>query len=64
MLVLSRKQGESIVIGQGICVTIDRVDRHRVRLVIDAPKEVRVDRQEVWLRKHADGGLVTPNAAD
>ena len=62
MLVLSRKQGESIVIGQGICVTINRVDRHRVRLAIDAPDDVPVDRREVWQRKHADADLATSSA--
>ena len=40
-------QGESIVIGEGICVTVGRLDRHRVRLAIDAPHEVSVDRKEV-----------------
>jgi carbon storage regulator len=62
MLVLSRKQGESIVIGQGVCVTVDRVDRHRVRLAIDAPDEVAVDRREVWLRKQDDDGPATSSA--
>ena len=64
MLILSRKRGESIVIGQRIRVTVDRVDRHRVRLAIDAPQDVSVDRQEVWLRKHEGGGLVAVDAMD
>ena len=51
MLVLSRRQGESIVIGHGIHVSVHAISRNRVRLVIDAPAEVQVDRAEVWLRK-------------
>ena len=64
MLILSRKRGESIVIGQRIRVTVDRVDRHRVRLAIDAPDDVSVDRREIWLRKHEGGDLATTDAID
>ena len=51
MLVLSRRQGESIVIGQGIHVSVCGISRNRVRLAIEAPAEVNVDRAEVRLRK-------------
>ena len=47
MLVLSRKLGEKIAIGENITVTIVEVGSGRVRLGIDAPKEVPVHRQEV-----------------
>jgi len=64
MLVLSRKRGESIVIGERICVRVDRVDRHRVRLAIDAPKNVSIDRREIWLRKREAVGSVATDAVD
>ena len=47
MLVLSRKAGESIQIDDNIFVTVSQVRGGRVRLSIDAPRSVRVVRQEV-----------------
>ena len=51
MLVLSRKIGERIVIDGGIAVTVCEVKDGKVRLGIDAPRDVRVDREEVADRK-------------
>jgi carbon storage regulator len=48
MLVLSRRQGETIVIGDGITVTVLAVDGGRVKLGIVAPAEVPVHREEVY----------------
>jgi carbon storage regulator len=48
MLVLSRKNNESIVIGDGIVVTIVAIRGDKVRLGIEAPKEVPVHRREVY----------------
>jgi carbon storage regulator len=50
MLVLSRKRGEAIVIGNGITVTVFAVDGDRVKLGIVAPAEVPVHREEVHQR--------------
>ena len=47
MLVLSRRVGEEIVIGDNIRVTVLTAQGDRVRLGILAPQEVLVDRQEV-----------------
>ncbi len=47
MLVLSRKRGESIVIGNGITVTVVEVRGDRVRLGFNAPAEVPIHRKEV-----------------
>jgi carbon storage regulator len=47
MLVLSRKVGEEIVIGDTIRVKVVAVDGGKVRIGIIAPKDVIVDRQEV-----------------
>ena len=51
MLVLSRKRGEQICIGKGVVLTVISVQGDRVRLGIQAPREVTVDRQEVRQRK-------------
>lgn len=50
MLVLSRKQGESVVIGNDILVTVLEVRGDQIRLGIDAPRSVSVHREEVYLQ--------------
>jgi carbon storage regulator len=55
MLVLSRKVGEAIVIAGTIRVTVVVVAGDRVRLGVQAPPEVRVDREEAHLRRGTDG---------
>ncbi len=47
MLVLSRKLGQGFRIGPDILVTIVKVDRHSVRIGIEAPPEVSVCREEL-----------------
>lgn len=48
MLVLSRQRDETIVIGDSIRITIVEVRGDKVRIGIDAPKDVAVHRQEVY----------------
>ena len=47
MLVLSRKASQGIWIGDNIFVTVLRIEGGRVKLGIEAPADVRVDREEV-----------------
>lgn len=47
MLVLSRKLGEKIFIGENICITVVDVDRNKIRLGIEAPPSVAILRQEL-----------------
>jgi carbon storage regulator len=54
MLVLSRKQGERIVIGDNIIITVVSMDYGRVRLGIEAPREVEVWREEMLDRPKED----------
>jgi carbon storage regulator len=48
MLVLSRKKDESIIINDHIRVTVVEIRGDKVRLGIDAPKDVTVHRREVY----------------
>jgi len=48
MLILSRKLNEKVVIGDGIVVSIIEIRGDQVKLGIDAPKTVKVYRQEVY----------------
>lgn len=50
MLILSRRINESVNIGTDVKVTVLHVDRNRVRIGIDAPRTVRVDRDEIRQR--------------
>jgi len=47
MLVLTRKVGERIVIGDSIVLTVVRIQGDKVRLGIDAPQEVSIHREEI-----------------
>lgn len=47
MLVISRRRGEEIWIGHGIRLSVGRVTGGRVKLLIDAPADVRVRRGEL-----------------
>lgn len=47
MLVLSRKVGSSIRIGNDIVLTVVKIDRNQVRLGIEAPLDVTILRQEL-----------------
>jgi carbon storage regulator len=58
MLVLSRKLGEKICIGENICITVVDIDRGKIRLGIEAPRDVPVFRQELLPLK----GQATPPA--
>jgi carbon storage regulator len=59
MLVLARKFGERIMIGDRIVVTVVRLVNGQVRLGIEAPREIAVFREEIAPRLHP---LVQPIA--
>lgn len=59
MLVLTRKVGERIQIGDSIVVTVVRVQNEKVRIGIEAPADVSIFREEVLHRTRA-GALIEP----
>jgi carbon storage regulator len=48
MLILTRRIGETVIIGENIKVTVLRVNGSQVRIGIDAPKDVTVLREEIY----------------
>ena len=57
MLVLSRKLGEKIVIGDDIVLTVVKIDRNQIRLGIEAPSNVSIFREEIapgHVSEHSD----------
>ena len=54
MLVLTRKIGESIRIGDNITVKIVELDNRQVKLGIDAPRSISVNREEIYKRIQAE----------
>jgi carbon storage regulator len=55
MLVLTRKVGQSIVVGSDIVITITEVRGEKVKVGVEAPHDVVVDRQEVSARRAHEG---------
>lgn len=47
MLVLTRKLNETVVINDNISVTIIKIDGRQIRLGINAPREVKIQREEI-----------------
>ncbi|MCA9087883.1 MAG: carbon storage regulator [Planctomycetaceae bacterium] len=65
MLVLSRKSGERILIGDEIAVTIVRIGPNTVRLGIDAPRDMNIVREELCVGVKPDEQVeVTVRAAE
>jgi carbon storage regulator len=49
MLILTRRPGERVVIGEDILITVMGVSGHTVRLGIAAPEGIPIYREEIWL---------------
>jgi carbon storage regulator len=62
MLVLTRKIGESLIIGDQITITVLNIKNNQVRIGVDAPREVSVYRNEVYQRIQEKKQTVRANA--
>ena len=65
MLILTRRVGESVVIGEDVTVTVLGVKGNQVRIGINAPKNVSVHREEIFERiKNGRGGTEGATTTD
>lgn len=54
MLILTRRVGESLMVGEEITVTVLGVKGNQVRIGVNAPRDVAVHREEIYNRIHED----------
>ena len=50
MLILTRRIGETLMVGDEVSITVLGVKGNQVRIGVDAPKEIAVHREEIWQR--------------
>ena len=64
MLILTRRVGETVMIGNDVTVTVLGVKGNQVRIGINAPKSVAVHREEIYerIQREQQGGQVDPNS--
>ncbi len=63
MLILTRKLGESIIIGDNIKIKVVEISNQQIRLGVDAPKNIIVHREEVYSRIKEENELSSASGA-
>jgi carbon storage regulator len=66
MLILTRRVGETVMIGNDVTVTVLGVKGNQVRVGVNAPRDVAVHREEIFeriKREEQDGNVAAPSAS-
>jgi carbon storage regulator len=66
MLILTRRVGETLMIGDNVTVTVLGVKGNQVRIGINAPKDLPVHREEIYqrIKREQEGGAAPADGSD